>query len=639
MTDNFWINTSGTHSESAFSELVARNVDLVYSAARRLVAGDTHLAEDVTQTVFVDLVRKAGSLPGDGVLAGWLHQHACFTASKTVRTERRCQAREQTAMEMRALDQSNEPSWELIAPHLDEGLNQLDARDRDALVLRFLKQQDLRAVGAALGVSDDAAQKRVARALDKLRELLTRRGITTSAAALSIVLSANAVQAAPVGLAITISTATAMAGTTIAAAATATTKAIAMTTIQKTIIGATLAAAVGTGVYEASQNSKLRDQVQTLQQQQAPLTEQIQQLTGENSHLSNKLAMSDKNAVNKSFKWESVESSDYKQYIANLRAVGCPEQTIRDIIVTDVERMYAQRMAKASPSAPMNYWEAPIRPVAWNQKNAEYTSIQAEKDRVIRELLGIDPQEEFNRRAGLSVPYEEGFEFLSAEKRAQLREIDREHGLQKIANDATKDRDRGREINEWRAAAIKKLLTPEEFNEYEMRSSSGGLATMARAFQPSEQEFRTIFQIEKQFGQDDYSWVDGTTGYAQRKPAHAETEKQFQSALKQALGAQRYAEYQTSLDPNYLILYDMVQDDGLPKDTPLKAYELNRAAEQRAAAIRSDASLSAEARQAALRQLEEQTDKDIAKLVGNGVLKRIRWAQRDAARYPGNPVQ
>ncbi len=280
----------GTHSESAFSELVARNVDLVYSAARRLVAGDTHLAEDVTQTVFVDLVRKAGSLPGDGVLAGWLHQHACYTASKTVRTERRRQAREQTAMEMRALDHHNEPSWELIAPHLDEGLNQLDAKDRDAIVLRFLKQQDLRAVGAALGISDDAAQKRVARALDKLRELLSRRGITTSAAALSIVLSANAIQAAPVGLAVAITTAAALTGTALAATATATAiKSIAMTTLQKTIIGATLSVAVGTGVYEAHQASSARNEAQTLQQKQSALTDEVTQLRSERDQTSQTL--------------------------------------------------------------------------------------------------------------------------------------------------------------------------------------------------------------------------------------------------------------------------------------------------------------------------------------------------------------
>ena len=94
-----------------------------------------------------------------------------------------------------------------------------------------------------------------------------------------------------------------------------------MTTLQKTIIGATLAAAIGTGVYEAHQASILRTQVQTLKQQQTPLAEQIQQLTGENSDLSNKLAMSDNSAVNKSFKWVSLESSDYGQYIANLRAI------------------------------------------------------------------------------------------------------------------------------------------------------------------------------------------------------------------------------------------------------------------------------------------------------------------------------
>jgi len=270
-----------THSESAFSELVARNVDLVYSAALRLVGGDTHLAEDVTQTVFVDLVQKAGGLPGDGVLAGWLHQHACYTASKAVRTERRRQAREQTAMEMSALDQSNEPSWELIAPHLDEGLNQLDAKDRDALVLRFLKQQDLRAVGVALGISDDAAQKRVSRALDKLRELLSRRGITTTAAALSVVLAANAVRAAPVGLVVTISTTAALGGT--AATATIASQAT-MNWINAKAISAIIAAALaaGTGTYLAEKR-----EVRRLTGENQSLIAQREELTNErDSHLS-----------------------------------------------------------------------------------------------------------------------------------------------------------------------------------------------------------------------------------------------------------------------------------------------------------------------------------------------------------------
>ena len=115
-----------------------------------------------------------------------------------------------------------------------------------------------------------------------------------------------------------------------------------MTTLQRTAIGATLAAAVGTGIYEAHRNFRLRAEVQTLQQQQVPLTENIQQLTRERDALSRMLAMADTNAASKGFKWEAVEAPDYKQYIANLRAVGCPEQTIRDIIITDLDRTYGR---------------------------------------------------------------------------------------------------------------------------------------------------------------------------------------------------------------------------------------------------------------------------------------------------------
>src|SRR5205823_8166132 len=112
-------------SEAAFGQLVTRHIDLVYSAALRVVNGDTHLAQDVTQTVFIHLARKARSLPREVLLAGWLHRHTCFTAATAVRTERRRRTREQSAMQMRALDDDTEPPWELIAPYLDEGLNQL----------------------------------------------------------------------------------------------------------------------------------------------------------------------------------------------------------------------------------------------------------------------------------------------------------------------------------------------------------------------------------------------------------------------------------------------------------------------------------------------------------------------------------
>src|SRR6516162_5756840 len=126
-----------TGSERAFHELVDRYVGLVYSAAVRLVDGDTHLAEDVTQMVFADLARLARNLSRDTMLGGWLHRHTCFVAAKTIRRERRRQSRERQAVEMNALQDHSEANLKAVAPILDEAINQLGAADRAAILLRF----------------------------------------------------------------------------------------------------------------------------------------------------------------------------------------------------------------------------------------------------------------------------------------------------------------------------------------------------------------------------------------------------------------------------------------------------------------------------------------------------------------------
>src|SRR5258707_4857853 len=119
-------------SEAAFRELAGRYLDLVYSTADRLVGGDTHLAEDVAQTVFVDLANLAKSLSGEIRLGGWLHRHTCFVAAKAVRSERRRQARERQAIEMNAQPDQLEAHLEQVAPILDEAINHIAAADRAA---------------------------------------------------------------------------------------------------------------------------------------------------------------------------------------------------------------------------------------------------------------------------------------------------------------------------------------------------------------------------------------------------------------------------------------------------------------------------------------------------------------------------
>ena len=268
--------------EAAFAEILTRHTDLAYSAALRQV-NSPDLARDVTQSVFTDLARKArtisANLSAGASLVGWLYRGTRFAARDLYRNETRRTQRERQAMEQIHHAPDAAPDWEQLRPALDEAMSELDDTDRDAVLLRYFKNHDLRTVGATLGISDDAAQKRVSRAVERLREFFAKRGITVGASGLAVAISANAVQAAPVGLALTISTAAVLTGTTLATTATVTvTKAIAMTTLQKTIVTATIAVLAGVGIYENRQAARWRQQVQTLQQEQSDLAATIQQL-------------------------------------------------------------------------------------------------------------------------------------------------------------------------------------------------------------------------------------------------------------------------------------------------------------------------------------------------------------------------
>lgn len=339
-----------TGSEQAFSQLVASHFNLVYSAALRRVGGDAHLAKDVAQSVFTDLARRASALPAGVVLGGWLYRHTFFTAAKLIRAERRRLAREKQAVEMNALNDKSDPSWQHLAPVLDEAMNGLGPQDRNAIVLRYFERQPLRAVGDALGTSEDGARKRVDRAIEKLRAFLTRRGITISAAALAAALTTQAVTVAPAGMA------AAVAGASLAGAASTGSftllliKLMTMTHVK--IMTATVALVAGVAtpmVLQHQANVRLRQENDVLREQTSGLNE-LERLRAENAQLS---------------KLQAAGTNDQLLELMRLRGeVGVLKQQVAEIPkLREENARLAQRQRTVAPPA-----EEKLDPAAEQQK-------------------------------------------------------------------------------------------------------------------------------------------------------------------------------------------------------------------------------------------------------------------------------
>lgn len=184
-------------SQEAFQQIVREHLPLVWSTARRLVE-DAHLAEDVAQQVFSLLARKAATLSENVILSGWLYRATVHTASRARRAEQRRLHREEQAVAAIAMnDSSSDSIWSELEPLLDDAMSQLDDLDRDAVVLRFFDKRSLREVGAALGTSDDAAQKRLSRAVEKLRQFFAQKGKAVTAGALIAAIGDGAIQPVP----------------------------------------------------------------------------------------------------------------------------------------------------------------------------------------------------------------------------------------------------------------------------------------------------------------------------------------------------------------------------------------------------------------------------------------------------------
>jgi RNA polymerase sigma factor (sigma-70 family) len=268
-------------SQTAFAEIVHRHLDLVYSAARRQVRSP-ELADEIAQSVFTDLARNGLRITSTQPLAAWLHVVTRRTAIDVIRREARRSAREQHAAQLASVEPRVEPAmkdpapvWETIEPLLDEAVDSLNATDRAAILMRFFQNKSLRDVGATLGASEDAAQKRVARAIDQLRTFFRHRGIAVTAAGLATDLSAHALRTAPTGLGAIITATSAKLAPAIALHSTATT--LAMTTLQKFGIAAAFVTAAATA-YQATVIYRQHCSLETARVQTAALATEIKGL-------------------------------------------------------------------------------------------------------------------------------------------------------------------------------------------------------------------------------------------------------------------------------------------------------------------------------------------------------------------------
>jgi len=283
-------------SQEAFTALVNRHLNLVFSAALRQVRSP-QLAEEVCQLVFTQLASNAAKLKPDTVLTAWLYQVARHAAIDLIRREARRQTREQIAFQMSDLNQTP-AEWNRIEPLLDEAMEALDDAERAAILLRYFENKSLREVGQALGASEDAAQKRVSRALERLRSFFSKRNITVGTSALAALVSAHAVQAAPAGWVGTVAAGAVVASVALSTSTTiAVTNVIVMTAMQKALIGAVTAVAVGAlvmNVYQVRQASSLRGQLQSLRTQlqtQAAAVTEAEELQRERDRATNALAV------------------------------------------------------------------------------------------------------------------------------------------------------------------------------------------------------------------------------------------------------------------------------------------------------------------------------------------------------------
>ena len=325
----------------------------------------------------------------------------------------------------------------------------------------------------------------------------------------------------------------------------------------------------------------------------------------------------------RTFTWEAVESPDYREYIANLRAIGCPEETIRDIIVADVDKLYAakRREARGEPK-PFEYWKTgnPWGEPMDAEHMAQARALHKEKLEVLQQL-GIKPDLKMRMAGFIEVEdtLDTMFGFLPEDKQVSVVQMmqDMQAEMVEAAQDGGWDPEAMHAAQKDMEAALKEQLTPEEFRDYELRMSTTAntMRSQLAGWDPDEQEFLKVYELRKAHD-DKFSMVSRGTEREGEEQERQEAEKQLNETIKAMLGSERYAAYERATDWSFQQIYQSVKRADLGTTEAVQVYDMRQAAEAEARELRNNKGLTQDQRNAALAGIQAETERAIKDVLG-----------------------
>ena len=329
------------------------------------------------------------------------------------------------------------------------------------------------------------------------------------------------------------------------------------------------------------------------------------------------------------FQWSQIESPDYPTFIRNLRLIGCPEKTIHDIIVADINEVFAERITKEVVLPEQQWWLAEPNTDVFASAASQIRALEAEKNQLLTQLLG--PNWNTTPQTGKVDPIRlDGpvLSKLSPETKAKLFDIEansrraREAYLRQMQQ-AGKEPDPVQlaRLRQQTRLDLATLLTPDQYEEYLLRysSTSGQLRQQLRGFGADADEYRKIFRARDAFDEQ-LAALSGNDAATQKR--RTELERQRDEAVRQAIGSERFPLYQLTQNPLFKQAQESAEDNNAPPEKVLPIYQVNQAAQQEITRLQNDRTLTDEARAAALKLVQEQQQASIQKIISGQVAQQ-----------------